>query len=526
MSVLRKLWPALKFGTVAGTLGGTVTYLHSVEWDVGSIGLVRFGRAAFVIGKVAVDYKLTLGKLDSNSDEYMNAKSQVHLRSAVKLHDLCCKNGGCFIKVGQHIAALEYLLPSEYVTTLKVLHDDAPQSSLEDLSKVIREDLGHDISEIFTSFDTTPIGAASLAQVHRATLKDGTEVAVKIQHPNLKRHASVDMATMEVLVKGVAWLFPEFQFLWISEETKKNLPLEMDFLHEGANCERVAKIYKDFSFLKVPKIYWDLSTDRVLTMEYCEGGKVTDKQYMEQHKIPVDQVTRCLGKLYSEMIFVEGYVHCDPHPGNVLVNKTSSGDTEIVLLDHGLYQSLSDKFRLDYCELWMSLIKADTEAIKLNAERMGCGEMYPLFACIITARSWDSVTKGIDKAPATASEDQEIQENAGNYLSEITGILNNVPRQLLLILKTNDLLRGIEYALESRADASSFIGMSRCCVRALTQHKLENADNFTSRFGIRVKGQWSLFSLTLYEVAMRVKSSYIWLLLAGLLRRQPSITAS
>lgn len=88
----------------------------------------------------------------------------------------------------------------------------------------------------------------------------------------------------------------------------------------------------------MPKIYWDLTTERVLTMEYCEGGQVNDKAYMEKHGISVEDVSRKLGKLYSEMIFVNGYIHCDPHPGNVLVHKSPSKGTQIVLLDHGLYQ--------------------------------------------------------------------------------------------------------------------------------------------------------------------------------------------
>ena len=107
-------------------------------------------------------------------------------------------NKGCFIKVGQHIGALEFLLPKPYTDTMKVLHSDAPQSTLEELYSVIREDFGQDVENLFVDFEEKPLGAASLAQVHRAKLKDGTEVAVKVQHPEVMKHAVVDMATMEV----------------------------------------------------------------------------------------------------------------------------------------------------------------------------------------------------------------------------------------------------------------------------------------------------------------------------------------
>ena len=112
---------------------------------------------------------------------------------------MCWRNGGCFIKVGQHIGALDYLLPTEYVNTMKVLHQFAPESSVADIKHIIAADLGHTLDELFVSFDECPIASASLAQVHRATIRgSGKVVAVKVQHPLIKAHSAVDMATMEV----------------------------------------------------------------------------------------------------------------------------------------------------------------------------------------------------------------------------------------------------------------------------------------------------------------------------------------
>ncbi len=112
---------------------------------------------------------------------------------------MCWENGGCFIKVGQHIGALDYLVPREYVDTMKVLHRCAPETDFAKIQRVIREDLGHSCDELFASFDEKPLASASLAQVHKATRrKDGETVAVKVQHPRVKAHSAVDMATMEV----------------------------------------------------------------------------------------------------------------------------------------------------------------------------------------------------------------------------------------------------------------------------------------------------------------------------------------
>ena len=152
---------------------------------------------------VAVDYKQTFirhASMNADSEEWRRIKSDVHQRSADRLLSMCRANGGAFIKVGQHIGALEYLLPPEYVQTFKVLHSRAPQSSLADLFDVVREELGQEPEELFLSFDPEPLGTASLAQVHRATFRDGREVAIKIQHPKVKRRSGIDIVTMEFLV--------------------------------------------------------------------------------------------------------------------------------------------------------------------------------------------------------------------------------------------------------------------------------------------------------------------------------------
>ncbi|XP_034625152.1 aarF domain-containing protein kinase 1 isoform X2 [Trachemys scripta elegans] len=395
---------ALKLVSLAAASSGF--YLYSSKYlDPNDFGAVRVGRAIATTAVITYDYLTALRSVPYGSQEYAYLKSQVHLRSAERLRDLCCANRGTFIKVGQHLGALDYLLPEEYTRTLKVLHSQAPQSSMQEIEQVIREDLGKEIKELFVSFEDTPLGAASLAQVHKAVLQDGRTVAVKVQHPKVQAQCSKDILLMEILLLTVKQIFPDFEFMWLVDEAKKNLPLELDFLNEGRNAEKVAHMLKDFDFLKVPRIYWELSTRRVLLMEFVEGGQVNDRAYMEKNSIDVNEISRNLGKMYSEMIFVNGFVHCDPHPGNVLVRKCpATGKAHIILLDHGLYQVLTEKFRLDYCRLWQSLIKADMKRVQKYSRRLGAGDLYPLFACMLTARSWDSVNRGIDRSPVTANE--------------------------------------------------------------------------------------------------------------------------
>uniref|UniRef100_A0AC11AYC7 AarF domain containing kinase 1 n=1 Tax=Ovis aries TaxID=9940 RepID=A0AC11AYC7_SHEEP len=461
--------------------------------DPSDFGAVRVGRAVATTAVISYDYLTSLKSVPYGSEEYLQLRSKVHLRSARRLCELCCANRGTFIKVGQHLGALDYLLPEEYTSTLKVLHSQAPQSSMKEVR-----------------------------QVHKAVLRDGRTVAVKVQHPKVQAQSSKDILLMEVLVLAVKQLFPEFEFMWLVDEAKKNLPLELDFLNEGRNAEKVAQMLKHFDFLKVPRIYWELSTKRVLLMEFVDGGQVNDRHYMERNKIDVNEISRHLGRMYSEMIFVNGFVHCDPHPGNVLVRKQpDTGKVEIVLLDHGLYQALTEEFRLDYCRLWQSLIWTDMQGVRKYGQRLGAGDLYPLFACMLTARSWDAVNRGIGQTPVTATEDSEIRNHAANYLPQISQLLNRVPRQMLLIFKTNDLLRGIEAALGTRASASSFLNMSRCCIKALAAHKKQKTRSLFRRARISLRESFSLWKINLHELVLHVKglrlTGWVWALLCWLL---------
>ncbi|XP_073494243.1 aarF domain-containing protein kinase 1 isoform X2 [Phyllobates terribilis] len=432
------------------------------SWDPGDFGVVRIGRAVLTTAAVTWDYLVTLRHVPPDSQEYEVVRSQVHARSARRLLDLCCANRGTYIKVGQHLGALEYLLPPEYTRTLSVLHSRAPATPLPDVLHIIQEELG-----------------------------------------------------TEVLLRAVKKVFPQFEFMWLVEEAKKNLPRELDFLNEARNAEKMAAMVRKFPFLRIPKIHWDVSTERVLVMEYVEGGQANDLHYMERNGIDVNQVSRALGKLYSEMIFVHGFVHCDPHPGNVLIRRREgSRSPEIVLLDHGLYQELTDNFRLNYCHLWQALISADMTGIRIYSQRLGAGELYALFACVLTARSWDSVTRGIDRGAVSAEEAKEIRSNAAAYLPQISQLLSSVPRQMLLLLKTNDLLRGIETALHTDAGASSFLSMSRCCVRALARHHRMTASSLWSSARISMSESLLLGQLQLYELFLWARSSSVghWLI--------------
>ncbi|XP_046426364.1 aarF domain-containing kinase 1 [Neodiprion fabricii] len=484
---------------------GTLASLRANEYDVGAIGVVRLTRAALTVFQIGTHYKTKLysAKLDKESPEYAKLKSEVHLYGAQKLLDLCCANKGVYIKVGQHIGALDYLLPAEYVKTLRILHSSAPQSSFPDILTVIKEDFKKDAYEIFKSIESVPLGTASLAQVHKAVLLDGRSVAVKVQHRAVKSNSYVDIKTMAALVKITSWVFPEFKFDWIVDESKKNIPQELDFTLEGRNAEKVKSLFKDFHWLKVPSIFWEFSSSRVLTMEFLEGGYVNDVDYLRAHNVNPYEVSGKLGRLYSRMIFVDGFVHSDPHPGNILIRKRDH-EAEIVLLDHGLYATLSDQFRWEYAKLWLAILNGDRIQMRKYAETLGVGDLYGLLVCMVSGRSWDTIMAGIQKTKFTDSERDAFQEELPNVLPQISEVLERVNRQMLLVLKTNDLMRGIEHTLKTQARMSAFIEMSKCCVHSVYDEKQKSCKTSLSRWLVSLERQWSLVRLSVYYVYLGV----------------------
>ncbi|KAI9553170.1 hypothetical protein GHT06_021064 [Daphnia sinensis] len=492
----------VKVGLVLASV--SIGAYYNKEIRDGSIGLLRFGRTAVAVGEIMLDYNRSLYSktVDVASAEYARARSEVHLRSAQRLLKLCETNGGAFIKVGQHLGALDYLLPIEYVSTMKVLHSQAPQSTYEDVLDVIKQDLKCEPTEVFRAIEKVPLGTASLAQVHKAELNDGTVVAVKVQHPLVKAYSTIDITSMEVLVNLASWVFPDLKLEWLVRETKRNLPCELNFMMEGENAEKTARLMKHLPWLHIPKVHWNLSTTRVLTMEYCDGFEIGT---LGQGKNPEfepykKEISQKITQLYSDMIFLHGYVHCDPHPGNLKIELAKQGKLRIHLLDHGLYAQLPAEFRENYAKLWMSIIRSNVHEIEEVSEKLGVKGFHGIFACMVSGRSWNAILGGIDKQKKTLEEEKEIKDDAAKYLAEIMEVLHRVPREMLLVFKTNDLLRGLNSTLGVKNNIASFVTMSRSCANAHYLKEYSNCKSFTCKVSVTISHYITHFKITAYEL--------------------------
>ncbi|CAA0814539.1 Protein kinase superfamily protein [Striga hermonthica] len=351
--------------------------------------VVRSSRAVFSITSCVVDYKYSLHGVPAGSEEYGAALSEIHLRSAGRILKMCDANKGFYIKAGQFVAAMRQV-PREYSSTLSSLQDQAVPCDFEAVKEVVVKSLGKDLSEIFHSFDEQPIAAASIAQVHHAYLQDHQEVAVKVQYPGLEYQMNFDLTTMAFLSRFVAWLFPEYRFQWLVTEFTKSIASELDFIQEAKNSERAAYNFRKNSRVRIPRVYWDFTSRQVLTMQFCKGQKIDDVEYLNRMGINPLKVAKTLIDVFAEMIFVHGFLHGDPHPGNILVSPHGPDGYSLVILDHGIYKPLSEDFRKNYCLLWEALISLDSQKIQQLGETFGVGKYAKFFPVIFTGRTMNS----------------------------------------------------------------------------------------------------------------------------------------
>ncbi|CAN6483816.1 unnamed protein product [Victoria cruziana] len=365
----------------------------------------------------------------------------VHLRSARRILKLCETNKGFYIKAGQFVGSLRYV-PKEYSSMLSCLQDQAVPCKFEVIREALNQNFGSNLSDIFLVFDEQPIAAASIAQVHHAVLKNLQEVAVKVQYPGLEERMKADIATMSVLSKFFSWLFPEYQFEWIVPEFEKSISTELDFVQEAKNSERTSRNLKKHRLIIVPEIYWDLTTKRILTMQFFYGHKVDDIQFLKEMGIKPKQVAHALMEAFAEMIFVHGFLHGDPHPGNILVSPGGSKGFSVVLLDHGIYRELDKSFRLNYCDLWKALILVDAHEILHLGEKLGAGKYAKYLPVIFTGRTINS--KSILGRSMSAEEKQKLKrELSALKMGDLASFMVSLPRDFLTILRTDGLLRSI-----------------------------------------------------------------------------------
>jgi ubiquinone biosynthesis protein len=353
---------------------------------------------------------------------------RTHRAAAREVKKIALGFAGAFTKAAQILGARADFLPAPFIEELSQFHDAVPPRRFDALAPLVERDLGRPLAEVFASIDREALAAASLAQVHRARLHDGSEVVVKIRYPEIPRIIPLDLGMLRRVAALVQRLQQRIDVRALVTEVTRFIELELDFAREARSTERLAKELADLPFVVVPRVYSELCGENTLVLEYLDGIQVARTQELVAAGHKLSDVARKVGALYGTMIFERGFFHGDPHPGNLLVLP----DGRIGLLDYGLCKELPPGFARDVATMMVSSMIGDSRAAFAAAQRLGfdVASMRPE-----NLRSLMLMTLG----------DTDTEAGFFEILGETR--MRRIPQDFALVGRTLILLNGLSHRL-------------------------------------------------------------------------------
>jgi predicted unusual protein kinase regulating ubiquinone biosynthesis (AarF/ABC1/UbiB family) len=289
---------------------------------------------------------------------------------AIWIRETLLDLGPTFIKVGQLFSTRADLFPSEYVEELSKLQDRVPAFSYEQVEKIILDDFGKTIPELYRSFDPIPIAAASLGQVHRAQLHSEEEVVVKVQRPGLKKLFEIDLA----ILKGIARYFQNHpnwgrgrDWLGIYDECCRILWEEIEYLNEGRNADTFRRNFRNETWVKVPRVYWRYTSPKALTLEYVPGIKISHYEALEAAGLDRKLLAQLGARAYLQQLLHDGFFHADPHPGNIAV----SPEGALIFYDFGMMGRVQTVTREKLLDTFFGIAQKDADRVMMSLIDLG-----------------------------------------------------------------------------------------------------------------------------------------------------------
>lgn len=422
--------------------------------------LMRYGRADMV-DRMNAETALTL-------DEKGEAEGNTPDGLAKELEQL----GPTYIKFGQFLSTRSDLLPETYITELTRLQDDVEPFSYAQVEEIVQRELGVRMSKAFREFDSEPIAAASLAQVHRAVLRNGRVVAVKVQRPDIRQRMVHDL---EALTEVAGFLdrhsetARRFGFADMLDEFRKSLFRELDFRREAQNLRVLRHNLVDYPLIAIPEPVDDYTTVHILTMDYIEGKKITDITPYAKLELDTSALAEELFRAYLQQILIDGFFHADPHPGNVFLTR----DSRVALIDLGMVATLPEHLQENLLELLIAISEGHGDEAAHYA--MDIGEQTPDF----DKREFFRAVNDLVMQYATATVGQI---EMGRVVLEVTKICGDtgirVPNELSMLGKTLLHLDKVGRALDPNFDPNESIRRNASSLISLRMKKSATAGNF------------------------------------------------
>ncbi|MGB5748068.1 MAG: AarF/ABC1/UbiB kinase family protein [Desulfobacterales bacterium] len=354
--------------------------------------------------------------------------------------------GPSYIKLGQILSTRPDLVPMEYIEELSKLQDKIPAFPFAQVRKVVSTEFGMPPEDLFDSLEKEPFASASIGQVHRAVLKDGEAVAVKFQRPGIQKIIEVDLEIMLHLATLAERHIEEFSFhrpVKIVEEFARTLEKEIDYQNEATNMERVARHFLDDPHVYIPKVFRETTTTRVLTTEFIEGIKISDIDSLEAAGLDRTILTARGADLVLKQIFVHGFFHADPHPGNIF----ALPDNVICLLDFGMTGIVDRQTREDFVDLLDSIVHRNEVRAAQVLLKLTYWEHEP------ERRQFErEVADFMGRHLYKPLKDIELGKLLQQLLELATGLRLRIPPDIFLMMKAFSTVEGVGRMLDPDFD--------------------------------------------------------------------------
>ncbi|KQC05526.1 MAG: hypothetical protein APR54_08185 [Candidatus Cloacimonas sp. SDB] len=364
----------------------------------------------------------------------------IPVRARLALEEL----GPTFVKLGQILSTRADIIPLEYIKELEKLQDKVPPFSYVQVEQMVQKSLGANVSELFYSFEEKPFAAASLGQVHKAILKvDKVKVVVKVQRPDIEEIIETDLDILFHLARLIEKYIPVSRLydpVGVAEEFARIIRMELDYGTEGRNAERFRKNFKEDKTVYIPKVYWELSSKRILTMEYIEGIKINHLKELDEAGYDRKKIAENGAKAFMKQMLIDGFFHADPHPGNILVMENEL----IGFVDFGMIGKIDEETREKYVDLFMAILEHDSNKILTRMLNLGITSKGEIDTRSLKRDIADLLDQYYDKAL------NEIK--LGAFISQLVQISVKhhikMPAELALLGKSLLIIEGIGLTLD------------------------------------------------------------------------------